>query len=76
MDAYIRIGVSGPVIQYLKTFKKFCLGAELQLLRASPTMSFPHNIRFLEAGQGEGWGSGPEQLGEAHTAFDRVPQIF
>ena len=27
MDAYI--GVSGPLFQYLKTFKKFSLGAEL-----------------------------------------------
>ena len=27
------IGVSGPLIQYLKMFKKFSLGAELQPLR-------------------------------------------
>ena len=82
------IGVSGPFIQYLKTFKKFRRGAELQPLRASPTMSFPQRCRFLEAGQGGGWGC--EQLtaimhlclkwmhrnGEAHTAFGRVLKIF
>ena len=56
------IAVSGPLIQYLKTFKKFRLGAELQPLRASPTMSFPQTCLFLEAGPGGGWGRGPEQL--------------
>ena len=40
------IGVSGPLIQYLKTFKKFSLGAELQPLRASPTMSSRQTCRF------------------------------
>ena len=37
-------------------FKKFSLGAELQPLRASPTMSFPQTCRFLEVGQGGGCG--------------------
>jgi hypothetical protein len=54
--------VSGPIIEYLKMFKKFSRGAELQPLRASPTLSFPQTCRFLEAGQGGGWGCGPEQL--------------
>ena len=57
------IGVDGPLIQYLTTFKKFSLGAELQPLQASPAMSFPQACRFLEVGQGGGWGCGPEQLG-------------
>ena len=35
------IGVSGPLIQYLKTFKKLSLGAELQ--------------PFLEVGPGGGF---------------------
>ena len=56
------IGVSEPLIQYLKTFKKYSLGAELQPLRASPTMSFPKNVLFLVAGPGGGRGCGPEQL--------------
>jgi hypothetical protein len=56
------VGVSGPLIQYSKTFKKFSLGAELQPLQASPTMSFPQTCRFIEAGQGGGWVCGPEQL--------------
>ena len=54
------IGVSGPLIQCLKTFKKFSRGAELQPLRASPTMSFLQTCRFSEAGGG--WGCGPSQL--------------
>ena len=56
------IAVSWPLIQFLKTFKKFSLGAELQPLRAGPAMSFPQTCRFLEAGQGGGWGCGLEQL--------------
>ena len=56
------MGVSGPLIQYLKIFKKFSLGAELQPLRATPTMGFPQTCHFLEAGQGGRWGCGPEQL--------------
>ena len=56
------VAVSGPLIQYLKTFKKFSRGAELQPPWASPTMSFPQTCRLLEAGQGGGWGCGPEQL--------------
>ena len=53
--------------------------AALQPLQASPTMSFPQTCRFIAAGQGGGWGFGPEQLAsvysgciairEAHTAF-------
>ena len=86
------IGVDGPLIQYLKTFKKFSLGAELQPLRASPTMSFPQTCRLLEAGQDGGWGCGPEQLAATavpcarvysgciamvrHTAFSSVLKIF
>ena len=54
------IGVSGPLIQYLKTFKKFSRGAELQPLRDDNELST--NVPFLEAGQGGGWGCGPEQL--------------
>ena len=61
------IGVSGPLIHYLKTFKKFSLGAELQPLRASPTKSSPQTYRFLEAGPGVWWGCGPEQLVAAVT---------
>ena len=53
------IVVSGPLIQYLKTFS---FAAELQPLRASPTMSFPQTCRSFEAGQGGGLGCGPEQL--------------
>ena len=56
------IAVSGPLIQYLKTFNKFSFGAELQPIRASHTMSFPKTCRFLEAGPGGGWGCDPEQL--------------
>ena len=56
------IDVSGPLIQYLKTFKKFSLGAKLQPLHASPTMGFPQRCRFVEAGQGGGWGCCPEKL--------------
>ena len=41
MDAYVLVGH-----QHLKRFKKFSLGAELQALRASPTMSFPQMRRF------------------------------
>ena len=52
------IAVSGPLIEYWKTFKKFSLGAELQPLRASPAMGFTQAFRFLEAGQGGGWGCG------------------
>ena len=33
------IGVRGPLIQYMKTFMKFSLGAELQPLRASNELS-------------------------------------
>ena len=40
-------------IKYLKMFKKYSLGAELQPLRASPTV--PRAV-FLEAGAGGGWG--------------------
>ena len=54
------IGVSGPLIQYLKMFNKCSHGAELQPLRASPQLST--NAPFLEVGQGGGWGCGPEQL--------------
>ena len=91
------IDISGPLTQYLKTFPKFNRGAELQPLRASRTLAFPKcafsvsvdlmQMRRREAGQGGGWGCGPEQLrpwyhalclqwmyrnGEAHTAFGRV----
>ena len=62
LDGRIYIGASGPLIQYLKTFKKWSIDKELQPLRASPTMSFLQTCRFLEAGQGGGWGCGPEQL--------------
>ena len=64
------IGVSGPLIQYLKTMQPRC--------RITATMSqynneLSTNIPFLEAGQGGecgrvkvcpggGWGCGPEQL--------------
>ena len=58
---YLCIGFIGLLIQYLKTFKKFSLGAELQPLRASPIMSFPQKCRFLEVVQGGGWRCGPEQ---------------
>ena len=68
------IGVSGPLIQYLKKFKKFSLGAELQPLRAGPTMSFPQACRFLEAGQDGGWGGGPEQLAAMGTM--RIALVF
>ena len=56
MDVFY-IVFKGTLIQYLKMFKKFSLGAELQPLRASPT-----NLPFLETGQGGGWWCGPEQL--------------
>jgi hypothetical protein len=60
------IGISGPLTQYLK----FSRGAELQPLQGSRTLSFPQTRRFgvssfnarREAGQGGGWGCGPEQL--------------
>ena len=45
MDAFIQVLVG--LIQHLKTFKKFSLGAELQPLRASPTMSFTLTGPFL-----------------------------
>ena len=58
MACYFMKAVRRPLIQYLKTFKKFTTQ-----LRASPTMSFPQTcLFFLEAGQGDGWGCGPEQL--------------
>ena len=57
---YLYIGVCGPEIEYLKTFKKFSHGAELHPLRASPTL--PKRAVFLDAGQGGGLGCGPEQL--------------
>ena len=60
------IAVRGTLIQFLKTLKKFNLDAELQPLRARPTMSFPQTYRFLEAGQGGGWGCGSEQLAAGH----------
>jgi hypothetical protein len=60
--------------------------------RITATTSQSHDelsLPFLEAGQGGGWGCGPEQLaatvpsalftvvyGEAHTAFRRVLLIF
>ena len=87
LDGRIYIGASGPLIQYLKTFKKCSIDKELQPLRASPTMSFLQTCRFLEAGQGGGWGCGPEQLAATvpcgrvysgciamvrHTAFSSV----
>ena len=56
------VDVSGPLILYLKTFKRFSLGAEIQPVWASCTLSFLQKRRFLEAGQGGGWGCGPEQL--------------
>ena len=66
------IDISGPQSRYLKTFPKFSRGAELQPLRASRTLSFPESavsvsvalmqMRRREAGQGGGWGCGPEQL--------------
>ena len=60
VDAYV--GVSRPLIQYLKMFKKFSLGAELQPLRASPTMSLPQTCSFFDVAQGGEWACGPEQL--------------
>ena len=50
------IGVSGPLIEYLKTFNKFSLSAELQPLRASPTMSFPQTCRLWRWVKVEGGG--------------------
>ena len=38
------------LIEYLKMFKKFSPGAELQPIRASPTMSFPQMCRFFRSG--------------------------
>ena len=57
------IAVRGTLIQYSK---KFNLDAELQPLRASPTMSFLQTCRFSEAGQGGGWGCGYEKLAAGH----------
>ena len=51
------IGVSGPLIQYLKTFKKFSLGVALSSLRPW------YHALFLQ------W---MYRNGEAHTAFGRV----
>ena len=69
---FFNIGISGQLTQYSKTFPKFSRGAELQPLRASRTLSFPKRavsvsvalmqMRRREAGQGGGWGCGPEQL--------------
>ena len=59
------IGISGPQTQYSKTSPKFSRGAELQSLRNSRTLSFPQTRCFggrVKAGQGGGWGCGPEQL--------------
>ena len=66
------IDISGPLTQHLKMFPKFSRGAELQPLRASRTLSFPESavsvsvalmqMRRREAGQGGGWGCGPEHL--------------
>ena len=59
------IGISGPQTQYSKTSPKFSRGAELQPLRTSRTLSFPQTRCFggrVKAGQGGGWGCGPEQL--------------
>jgi hypothetical protein len=43
-------------VAYLKTFKKFSLGAELQPQRASPTMSFTQTCRFWRRVKVEGGG--------------------
>ena len=59
------IGISGLQTQYSKTSPKFSRGAELQSLRNSRTLSFPQTRCFggrVKAGQGGGWGCGPEQL--------------
>ena len=40
-NVFFNIGISGQLTQYSKTFLKFSRGAELQLLRASPTLSLP-----------------------------------
>ena len=79
------IGVSGPLIRYLKMFKKFSLGAELQPLRASPTMSSPQTCPFYMRVKVGGGGVALSSLrpryhelclqwmyGEAHKAFGRV----
>ena len=42
----LNIDINGPLTQYLKTLPKFSRGAELQPLRASPTLSFPQTRRF------------------------------
>ena len=59
------IGISGLQTQYSKTSPKFSRGAELQPLQTSRTLSFPQTRCFggrVKAGQGGGWGCGPEQL--------------
>ena len=72
---FFNIGISGQLTQYSKTFPKFSRGAELQPLLASRTLSFPQMRCFggrVKAGQGGGWGCGPEQLAATCALFTVV----
>ena len=51
----------GPLIQYLKTFQEIQPRCRITATKSQSHNEPSTNEPFLEAGQGGGWGCGPEQ---------------